>query len=437
MKPVGVLQVGKDAKAETPGNYLFSRAKRMSAVSLEHAETPSKTRSVGVRDTRFQGSGFSFREHGNCRASATPRLSRYTGRRMTTTEPTKPKPRRRWLQYSLRTFFVLLTVACVGLAWVGRQAFRAWEQRKAVEWVQEIGGTVSYDYQLDEDGIEIADAEPHGSEWLVELLGVDYFQEVSAVDLYDTQVSDLNALARLTSLKQLSLIDTHIDVSDLTPLAGLNNLKSLELSGTQVNDLTPLAGWNNLEGLSLDYTQVSDVTSLAGLKNLKWLSLRNTQVSDVTPLAGLKNLEWLLLDSTQVSDVTPLRGMKNLKALKLADTQVSDLTPLAKLTSLEWLFLDSTPVTDLTPLAKLTSLDFLSLVDTPVSDVTPLAELTSLKTLWLYNNTQFNNLTPLAKLTSLERLILDGTILSEEQVAKLRKALPNCTITCLPSDPPP
>ena len=32
-----------------------------------------------------------------------------------TTEPTEPKPRRRWFQFSLRTFFVLLTVACVWL----------------------------------------------------------------------------------------------------------------------------------------------------------------------------------------------------------------------------------------------------------------------------------------------------------------------------------
>jgi hypothetical protein len=28
-------------------------------------------------------------------------------------------PRRRWYQFSLRTMFVLVTVACVVLAWVG------------------------------------------------------------------------------------------------------------------------------------------------------------------------------------------------------------------------------------------------------------------------------------------------------------------------------
>ncbi|MCH8147737.1 MAG: hypothetical protein IH987_07040 [Planctomycetes bacterium] len=34
---------------------------------------------------------------------------------MTTDHPTPSKPRRRWFQFSLRTFFVLLTVACVWL----------------------------------------------------------------------------------------------------------------------------------------------------------------------------------------------------------------------------------------------------------------------------------------------------------------------------------
>ncbi|MCH7727434.1 MAG: hypothetical protein IH991_13270 [Planctomycetes bacterium] len=47
-----------------------------------------------------------------------------------TSEPTKPKPSRRWLQFSLRTMLALLTVACV---WFGWLAYKANEQRKAVE----------------------------------------------------------------------------------------------------------------------------------------------------------------------------------------------------------------------------------------------------------------------------------------------------------------
>ena len=192
-----------------------------------------------------------------------------------TTEPTKPKTKRRWLQFSLRTFFVLLTVFCV---WLGWTVHRANEQRKAVEWVREMGGLIDYDYEYDEDGNFLVDAEPYGPKWLVQLLGADYFQEVSGVDLHGTQVSDLTPLAKLTSLQYLYVWDT------------------------QVSDLTPLAGLQKLERLYVDATEVSDLTPLARLTTLRKLVLNDTQVSDLTPLATLTGLQELLLDNTQVSE---------------------------------------------------------------------------------------------------------------------------------------
>ena len=124
-----------------------------------------------------------------------------------TTEPTKPKPRRRWLQYSLRTFFVLLTVFCVWLGWLTHKAN---EQRKAVAWVREMGGQVYYDYHYDEDGSFVDDAEPSGPKWLVQFLGVDYFQEVSTVGLGDTADRNLTPLAKLTSLKSAYLYSMQV-----------------------------------------------------------------------------------------------------------------------------------------------------------------------------------------------------------------------------------
>ena len=214
-----------------------------------------------------------------------------------TEQTDKPKPRRRWLQYSLRTFFVLLTVLCV---WLGWTVHRANEQRKVVEWVKEMGGTVEYDYQFDKDDVDIDDAEPPGPAWLDQLLGVDYRQEVEGVDLADTQANDL------------------------TPLAGLKRLEWLAIRGTPLSDLTPLAKLTRLQELELEYTQVSDLTPLAGLNNLRWLNLQNTQVSDLTPLAGLANLKYLYLNNTQVSDLAPLAKLTSLKWLDLYETPVSE-----------------------------------------------------------------------------------------------------------------
>ena len=69
------------------------------------------------------------------------------------------KPKRRWFQFSLRTFLVLMTVFAV---WFGWAMNKAREQRKAVAWVEELGGAVWYDYQVDEDGRESTPAELPG-----------------------------------------------------------------------------------------------------------------------------------------------------------------------------------------------------------------------------------------------------------------------------------
>ena len=172
-----------------------------------------------------------------------------------TTKPTNPKPRRRWLQFSLRTFFVLLTVACVGLALFGQKAYRANEQQKAVAWVREMGG-YAFSTQRNESGFFLNDGDPRDPKWLVQLLGVDYFQEVFVVSLSNTQVVDLAPISKLTRLQGLELNNT--PVSDLTPLASLKNLWQLLLHGTQVRDVTPLASLKNLEVLNLSDTLVSE-----------------------------------------------------------------------------------------------------------------------------------------------------------------------------------
>ncbi len=197
--------------------------------------------------------------------------------------------RRRYRQFSLRTVLVVLTLVCV---WFGWQVNRANQQRKVVAWVLEMGGSVRYDYEIDDAGVAIADAKPTSPEWLR-----DFYDQVVYVHLNDTQVSDL------------------------TPLANLKSLEWLHLGNTLVSDLTPLAN----------------------LKSLQRLVLGNTQVSDLTPLANLKSLKWLVLWDTQVSDLTPLENLIGLERLDLSDTQVSDLTPLANLNSLEWLDLRGTP----------------------------------------------------------------------------------------------
>ena len=232
------------------------------------------------------------------------------------TEPNK-QPKRRWFRFSLRTFLIVLTIFCV---WFGLYLYRVEQQREAVKWVLGHGGTVYYDYELDDKYFD-GDSHPTAPKWLLNMLGVDFFSTVTQVSDFNTELIDVTMLADLTKLEFLLLDNTQ--VCDLTPLVGLTNLRFLDLSDTQVSDITPLAGLTNLDSLFLFQTQVSDVAPLAGLVKLEYLNLSNSQVSDLTSLAGLTNLDVLHFSDTQVSDVTPLAGLTNLTALVIHYARVS------------------------------------------------------------------------------------------------------------------
>ena len=114
--------------------------------------------------------------------------------------PSKSKSKRRWLQYSLRTFLILLTLFAV---WFGSAMHKTGEQRKAVAELERLGGTgaVCYSYQYDEDNRFIKNAEPPGPAWLRDILGIDFMADVVGVELRMTKVSDLAPLAGLTNLR--------------------------------------------------------------------------------------------------------------------------------------------------------------------------------------------------------------------------------------------
>ena len=122
-----------------------------------------------------------------------------------------PKTRHhRYRQFSLRTFLLVLTLVCV---WFGWQVNRGNRQRKAVAWVEQMGGFVSYDYEVDDEGNAIADTKPTSPEWLR-----DFYDQVVVVDLSGSQVSDLTPLANLKSLQELYLWHTQFSEEQITKL---------------------------------------------------------------------------------------------------------------------------------------------------------------------------------------------------------------------------
>jgi hypothetical protein len=228
---------------------------------------------------------------------------------------TRPKQKRRWLRFGLRSFFILLTIGCLLL---GYWVYRAERQRAVVKWVAQKGGSVNYRFEFGPDGRLDDDLQPP---LLNGMPGPDYFSPVIVVSLHGKHIDDVAPLSQLDELERAYL--EYTAVSDVSPLADLPELTELFLGGTDVADLRPLAGNTRLQRLHLGFTNVTDVAPLAHVESLRTLDLEHTNVTDISPLANLAHLEELYLSGSNVRGVTPLEQMSSLRTVGASDTQIT------------------------------------------------------------------------------------------------------------------
>lgn len=124
------------------------------------------------------------------------------------------------------------------------------------------------------------------------------------------------------------------------------------------------------------------------------------------PLRYCTDLMMLDLGHCDITSIEGLAGLKKLRVLILADNEISDISPLAGLEDLEYveLFMNKR-IHDFTPLANKEKLVDLNIYYCQIQDIAPLTTCTNLKRLWVG---------------------MCG--LSDGQIGKLRKALPDCKV---------
>lgn len=182
---------------------------------------------------------------------------------------------------------------------------------------------------------------PHSG--LGPLIGFNQLKALSVT--CDGEATNLEAIATLTNLEKLELIDC--DISDISPLSGLTKLVVLNLERNAINDLTPLASLTNLESLNL-YNQVdnaveqqaraegvnfnpgyfqgylADLSPLTSLTKLKLLDIRNNSIEDVSPLNSLTNLIKVNLSTNKITDISSLSqsSLPRLLELRVGDNYI-------------------------------------------------------------------------------------------------------------------
>ena len=161
---------------------------------------------------------------------------------------TTPKPRRRWLQFRLRTLLLVMAVLCVPLAWVGVRMNQKRQERAAVAAIQELGGYVGYDWEHEHTPCK---GTPPGPAWLRAILGDDVLADVATVSfgisenghLADLDSVHLHAFRRLRTLCIWGDFKKNVMDSDLTCLRALTDLEILTLVNVRPTD----AGMSNIK----------------------------------------------------------------------------------------------------------------------------------------------------------------------------------------------
>lgn len=130
---------------------------------------------------------------------------------------------RRWLQFSLRGFFVLLTALAV---WLGVIVHRAREQREAVKAIEALEASIGYDWQ----DVQLDPAAPFpiagpltppAPAWLRRLIGDEYFQNAVIVSFF----SETDALKSIPHLKRLRKLKT-VTVTPFASGATMDQLRA-------------------------------------------------------------------------------------------------------------------------------------------------------------------------------------------------------------------
>ncbi len=239
--------------------------------------------------------------------------------------------------------------------------------------------------------------------------------QATTLDLSNcTDLKDLNALARLTSLKKLNLSWCD-SLSDVSVLSGLSGLQHLYLSGCDsLSDVSVLSGLSGLQQLDLrGCSSLSDVSFLSKLTGLQQLDLSGcSSLSDVSVLSGLSGLQHLdLSECSSLSDVSVLSGLSGLQHLYLSGCEsLSDVSVLSGLSGLQHLDLSECALlSDVSGLSGLSGLQHLELSGCDsLSDVSGLSGLSSLQHLYLSWCSSLSDVSGLSGLSGLQHLELSG-----------------------------
>ncbi len=196
-----------------------------------------------------------------------------------------------------------------------------------------------------------------------------------------------------------------------TAVATFPGIKSVEMCDCGVSN-------EKMQELRETYPEVKFVWTISFLKKFKVRT-------DIRVFSTLANEFSRPGNSTNLAPV--FKYCTELRALDLGHQAITDISDIRNLKHLHTLILADNRISDISPLADLKELVYIELFFNKIKDVSPLLELPNLLDLNICFNPTIKNPTVLTGSKKLERLYISHCSLDENEIATLKKGIPeNC-----------
>ena len=390
----------------------------------------------------------------------------------------KPKTRRRWFRFSLRTFLVFTVVLSIALGWLGSVLVRVRHQREIVAHIQAHGGHVLFDYELDPTNEHSSSGEPvpPGPAFIRAILGDDAFAYVEYVNEFASpkpdnkidfmRVAELPRLRHLSAtitdrelgqiLRRCDLESLTVNGNSLSPhgYALLNNersLRSLGLFRQETDDasLVAIGRLQQLQSLTLARVHATSegLSNIGQLQNLKELSVYEVPGFDdnvMREVGKLQQLETLNFARTSVTDkgFRAIANMKELRVISISRASITDegMVYVSELEHQNHINVAGLSIGDRTfeAASKLKSLEFLNMGSTKLTNdgLRHAGKMKNLRTLGIpYTGVTDEGLGHLVTLQNLDGIRLSSPV-TQDGAKKLKRALPECEVVFFDSTGP-
>ena len=186
---------------------------------------------------------------------------------------------RKYLRFSLRTFFIAMIVVGGGLGWLGSELVPIRQRQNLLARIKAAGGQVAYQHD-GEKGLFVRP--PHSRRWLHRFFGDEAFAEIEHVSFFQplTDGADLSFLEHLPHLKTLVLTGPNVSDAMVARLQQFRELRELCLYETSIT-ANGLAELGRLQSLTLSGADMSDtvLARLDALQSVQSLMLFDTRVT--------------------------------------------------------------------------------------------------------------------------------------------------------------